>query len=192
MPLLIEILGALLAGALIVVVARELGLESRRAYGAVALVAVAVATVLALPSLRSDISELLDQRKENAGLSKLEANVKQGNLYGLNTGFLTWVAERIPEDETFTLEIGSVPGEEMVEGGGILQGTIFSWSSFQLTPRLLVQESVGSDGKVVTVEGPPADWIVFYQKEPGEYAGALGKVIDFEPNFAIARAGHAS
>jgi hypothetical protein len=191
-PLLSEIVGALCAGALIFVVARQLGLASPRAFGAVALVAVAVATVLAVPTLRDDISELLHQRKEFVGLSKAEANVKQGDLYGLNTGFLSWVEEQIGEDETFALEIGTVPGEETFEGGGILQGTIFSWSTFQLTPRLLVDEAVSPDGKVVPRKGAPADWIVFYQKEPSEYAGSLGKVIRYEPNFAIARPGHAS
>jgi hypothetical protein len=190
-PLLTEILGALVAGALIFIVARELGAEHRRAFGAVSLVAISVAAVLAIPNLRDDVSALLHQRKEFVGLSKAEANVKQGDLYGLNTGFLSWAEERIGEDETFALEIGTVPGEETLEGGGILQGTIFSWSTFQFTPRLLVQESVGPDGEVVTQEGPPADWIVFYQKEPSEYAGTLGKVISYEPNFAIARPGHA-
>jgi hypothetical protein len=191
-PLATEILGALCAGALIVVIARQLGLEFRRAIAAVALVAISVATFLAVPTLRDDVSELLHQRKENVGLSMAEANVKQGDLYGLNTGFLTWADEHIGESETFALEIGTVPGEETFEGGGILQGTIFSWSTFQLTPRLLVQESVGPDGKVVPQEGAPADWIVFYQKDPKEYAGRLGKVIEYEPNFAIARPGHAS
>jgi hypothetical protein len=173
-PLLTEILGALVAGALIFVVARELGAEHRRALAAVSLVAISVAAVLAVPNLRDDVSALLHQRKEFVGLSKADAQVEQGNRYGINTGFLSWVDEHLGEDETFDLEIGTMPGEETFEGGGILQGTIFAWATYQLGPHLLV-------------EGPDADWVVFYSKDPKEYPAELGEVLTYEPNFAMAR-----
>jgi hypothetical protein len=190
-PLLSEIFGALFAGALVIVIARQLGLNSRRAFGAVAIVAVSAATLLALPTLREDVSEMLSQRKEYLGLSTAEANVKQGSNWGLNTAFLMWVKEHFKEGETFALEIGSIPGEETFEGGGVLFGSTLAWASFQLAPNLMVEESVGPEGKLEVPEGAPADWIVFYQKEPDEYAGSLGKVIQYEPKFAIARPGNA-
>lgn len=175
MPLLSEILGALCAGALVVVVARQLGLGSRRAFGAVALAVVSVAAVIAVPTLRDDVSALLHQRKEFVGLSSAEAQDEQGTRYGVNVGFLTWVGEHLGEGETFDLEIGPVPGEPTFEGGGIFEGTDFAWATYQLSPNLLAEEPAS------------ADWIVFYGKDPQEYGGKLGKVLTYEPNFAMAR-----
>jgi hypothetical protein len=185
-PLLSEIFGALAAGALMIVIARQLGLESRRAFGAVALVAVSVATALAVPTLRQDVSALLSQRKEYVGLSSAEAQVEQGAKFGVNVDFLAWADEHLGEGETFHMEIGQVPGEPEFEGGGIFEGTTFAWATYQLAPHLSVDQSVGPNG-IEPGEGGIADWIVFYSMNPKEYPGSLGKVFTYEPNFAIAR-----
>jgi hypothetical protein len=190
-PLATEILGALVAGALIVVVARELGLESRRAFGAVSLVALSVAAVLAVPGLRNDVSALLNQRSEYAGMSQAEAQVRGGADLGINVGFLGWVHEQMKEGETFRLEIGAVPGEELFEGAGVNQATNFAWATYQLAPNLLVGQS-SSIAEMESGEAQSPDWIVFYGKNPEEYEGKLGEVLTYEPGFAIARTADAS
>lgn len=187
MQLLAEILGALVAGALVVVVLRQLDAEPARAFGAVALVAVSVAAVLAVPNLRSSVAALLAQRSEYAGLTSAEAQVKGGADLGVDVAFLAWVREHLGEGETFHLEIGRVPGEAEFEGGGVQQATIFAWATFQLAPHLLVEQSPSAHD-VASGEGRNADWIVFYGMSPKKYpAKHLGKVLTYAPNFAIAR-----
>jgi hypothetical protein len=188
-PLATEIIGALVAGALIFAIARQLGLGDRRAVGAVSLVAVAVAAVLAVPTLRDDISSLLNQRKAYAGMSEAEAQVRGGANLGVDVAFLEWADAQMQEGETFHLEIGTVPGEELFDGAGVNQSTNFAWATYQLAPHLLVEQSsnIAEAGG-----GKNADWIVFYGENPAEYEGKLGKVLTFEPNFAIARPAGAS
>ena len=168
------------------IVARQCGVESRRAFGAVALVAVSVAAVLAVPKLRDDISALLAQRREYAGLSSAEAQVKGGSDLGIDVAFLSWVHEHLGEGETFHLEIGRVPGEEEFVGTGVTQATTFAWATFQLGPNLTVEQSA-SARDLVPGEGRNADWIVFYGMSPKDFPEPLGKVITYAPNFAIAR-----
>lgn len=190
MRLLIDVLGALFAGALIVVFVRRLGVEVRRAYGAVALIAVSVATVVAIPTLRQDASSLLHQRSEYAGMSAQEAQVRGGANLGVDVAFLGWVHEHLGEGETFHLEIGKVEGEEEFVGTGVTQATTFAWATFQLAPNLSVEQS-SSATDIEPGEGESADWIVFYGMDPSEYPGKLGKIITYEPNFAMARTANA-
>jgi hypothetical protein len=191
LPLLTEIFGALCAGALIVVAARRLGVESRLAYSAVALVAVAVATVLAFPTLRDDINSLRTQHTQYAALSPAEAQVQGGVAQGVDTNFLNWADEQMKEGETFHLEIGNVPGEALFDGQGVNQAATFAWATYQLAPHLSVEQS-GSLHDVEEGEGHNADWIVFYAMSPGEYPEPLGKVLTYAPDFAIARTADAS
>jgi hypothetical protein len=188
-PLALEIVATLVAGALIFAVGRELGLDSRRAFGAISLVAVAVGAVLALPTLRDDVSALLDQRKAYAGMSEAEAQVRGGANLGVNVAFLEWANGQMGEGETFHLEIGTVPGEEQFEGAGVNQATNFAWATYQLGSHPLVEQSSNLSEPGI---GKNADWIVFYGMEPDEYEGKLGQVRTFEPNFAIARPAGAS
>lgn len=190
MPLLTEILGALAAGTLVVIIALQLGAERRRAFAAVALVAVVVATVLAAPNLREDINSLRTQHSQYAALSSAEAQVQGGVAQGINVEFLAWAREHMKEGETFHLEIGTVPGEELFGGSGTKQQAAFAWASYQLAPHLSVEQSA-SIHDVEEGEGQNADWIVFYGMDPKEYSGHLSKVITYAPGFAIGRTARA-
>jgi hypothetical protein len=185
-PLLTEIIGALAAGALVVVIARQLGAEPRRAFAAVALVVISVAVVLAAPKFREDINALRTQHSQFASLSPAEAQVQGGVAQGVDVEFLGWAREQMQEGETFHLEIGTVPGEELFGGSGTKQQAAFAWASYQLAPHLSVEQSA-SIGDVEEGEGQNADWIVLYEMDPKEYPGHLTKVITYAPNFAIGK-----
>jgi hypothetical protein len=185
-PLLTEILGALAAGALVVVIALQLGVEPRRAFATVVLAVVAIAAVLAAPKFREDINALRTQHSQYAALSSAEAQVQGGVAQGVDVEFLGWAREQMKEGETFHLEIGTVPGEELFGGSGTKQQAAFAWASYQLAPHLMVEQSA-SIGDVEEDEGQKADWIVFYGMEPKEYPGHLSKVIRYAPEFAIGK-----
>lgn len=175
-----ELVGALGAGALVFLVVRHLGIETRRAFGAVALVPVSVAVLLAMPALHDAAAELLHQRKVNAPLSDAEAQLAPGAAAGINVAFLGWAKDRMAGEETFHMEVGVAPGEAVLEGVGEREGLILQWGLFQLAPHL-------------EVEASQADWIVFYESDPAEYAGgSLGEVMTYAPGFAIARNKRAS
>ncbi len=187
MRLLSQVVGALGAGALVLLVARQAGADRRRAAGAVAIVPIAVAAVLALPALRDGAATLLDQRQANASLTKEEAQLQPGVSVGVDVAFLEWVKGQLPEDDTFHLVIGAAPGEERVGGVGTRQATILQWSLFQLAPNLAVEQSPKARD-VRPGEGLNADWLVFYESDPAAYpAGPLGEVSTYAPGFAIAR-----
>jgi hypothetical protein len=180
-PLIMQLLAALCAGALLIVVARQLGLDSRRAFGAASLVAISVATVLALPTLREDVSKLLSQRKEYVGLSPTERRSLSGAQFGLNTDFIAWVDEHLGEGETFYFKYGQVPGQPPFEIGGTLEGAIVGWGSYRLGPHLAAEDAAS------------ADWIIFYGGGgPADYVGKLGKVLTYEPGLVMARNADAS
>jgi len=185
-----ELIGALAAGAIVVAIARQAGLAGGRAYGAVAIVPVVVATVLALPLLDAGRTDLEELRAENAGLTAAEAQVKSGGDAGFAVGFFGWAAEQIGEDETFHLEIGRVPDEVQVGDVGVRQGAILQWGMYQLAPRLAVEQSPKARD-VEPGEGRNADWLVFYEYEPADYPGPIGDVLEYAPGFAIARSEHA-
>jgi len=190
-PLLTEILGALAAGALVVVVAHQLGAERRRAFAAVALVVVSIAVVIAAPKMREDINALRTQHGQYAALTSAEAQLQGGVAQGVDVNFLAWAREQMKEGETFHLEIGTEPGEELFGGSGTKQQAAFAWASYQLAPHLSVEQSA-SIYDVEEGEGRNADWIVFYEMDPKEYPGHLSKVITYAPNFAIGKTADAS
>lgn len=175
MRLVSELVGALGAGALVFFVVRQLGIGTRRAFGAVALVPISAAALLAAPALHDAAADLLHQRKANAPLSDAEAQLAPGVAAGMNVAFLSWAKDRMAGEETFHMEVGVAPGEAVLEGVGEREGLILQWSLFQLAPHL-------------EVEAPQANWIVFYESDPAEYkAGPLGEVMTYAPGFAIAR-----
>jgi len=190
-PLVSEVAGALGAGALVFVIARQVGTTVQSAFCAVAVVPVAVAALVAVPALRDDAADLLDKRKENAPLSAEEAQLQPGVAIGMNVGFLAWAEQQMAEGDTFHVVSGALPGEERVAGVGARQATILQWSLFQLAPHLAVEQS-DKARDLVPGEGLGADWLVFYESDPAAYQGGpLGEVIAYQPNFAIARSGHA-
>jgi hypothetical protein len=188
-PVVSEVAGALAAGALVFLVARQVGVGVQSALCAVAVVPVAVAALVAVPALRDGARTLLDQRKVNAPLTNAEAQLQPGAALGMNVAFLEWVEQQLAEGDTFHMEIGAIPEEVYVGGKGARQDAILQWSLFQLAPHLAVEQSdTGRDLK--PGEGLGADWLVFYESDPAAYpAGPLGEVITYEPSFAIARAG---
>lgn len=189
MRLLSQVVGALGAGALVFLIARQLGATVRGALCAVAIVPVAVAGLLAVPTLRDDAVVLLDQRKENAPLTSAEAQLQPGSRLGLNVEFLAWAREQLSEGDTFHLTIGEFPDETYVAGVGVRQAAILQWSLFQLAPHLAVEQSPKARD-LEPGEGRNADWLVFYESDPAAYPGGpLGEVVSFAPNFAIARTG---
>jgi hypothetical protein len=185
--LLSEVLGALGAGALVLLIARQAGIGSQRAVGAVALVPLALAALLAAPALRAGAEALLDEHGANASLSSERAQLEPGVAVGVNVDFLAWAKQRIPGDDTFHLEIGPAPGEEVVGGVGARQATILQWSLFQLAPHLAVEQSPKARD-LVPGEGRGADWYVFYEAGPEDYpAVRLGKTLTWAPGFSIGR-----
>jgi hypothetical protein len=184
--LLSEVLGALAAGALVFLIARQAGISGPRAYAAVAVVPLAVAAVLVLPLLNADRNELEERHRENAAVLPAEAQVKPGAEAGFAVNFFAWAAERIAEDETFHMEVGRVPDEVFVDEVGVRQGAILQWGMYQLAPRLAVEQSPQARD-IEPGEGGSADWLVFYEYEPKRYPGPLGEVLTYAPGFAIAR-----
>jgi hypothetical protein len=185
--LLSQVLGALVAGALIFAVARQIGLASQRAISAVVVVPLVVAGLLALPAFRDGTDSLLDERKENAGLAGAAAQYQAGLELGIAVPFLEWAAERIPEGDTFHLEIGTVPEETAVGGVGVRQAAILQWTLYQLAPRLAVEQSPKARD-LKPGEGRNADWFVFYEAQPDEFpAIRFGRPVVYAPGFMIAR-----
>jgi hypothetical protein len=185
--LLSQVLGALVAGALIFAIARQIGIASKRAVSAVVVIPLAVAGLLALPALRDGADSLVDQRKENAGLSGAAAQFHAGLKLGIAVPFLEWVGERIPEGDTFHLEVGVIPDETYVGGVGVRQAAILQWSLYQLAPRLAAEQSAQAHD-VKPGEGRNADWFVFYEARPDEFpAIQFGSPTVYAPGFMIAR-----
>ncbi len=169
MRLAIQVTGALAAGSLVLIFVRQAGLKGRRAVGAVAVVPVVAACLLALPIYRDQISELLDAHEANAKLTARD--VRLGNGIGINADvdFLAWAGRHLADEETFGFVINDS------EDAGSLQ----QWALFQLAPHVAV-EPAGA-----------GDWVVFYEVNPKEYAG-LAELDVYRPGFAIARSRHAS
>lgn len=164
MRLAIQVAAALAAGGLVLIAMRRAGLSRKRAVGAVAVVPVIAACLLALPIYREQFSELLDLHRENAKLNARD--VRLGNGIGINADvdFLAWAKRRLGEEDTFGFAI-----ENTQEAGSVQQ-----WALFQLAPHVAVE--------------PPsaANWIVFYDVNPEDYARLAGLSV-YKPGFAIAR-----
>lgn len=191
MQLLSQVLGALAAGVLVLVVARQAGFEHRRAVGAVALVPIAVAAFLAAPAVRDGVHEFRERHRVNAPLTAEQAEQQPGVAVGVDVAFLDWAEERLPDGDTFHLVIGSAPDEAFVAGVGTRQATILQWSLFQLAPHLAIEQS-DKARDLRPGEGRDADWIVLYEYDPADYRGVpLGEVVSYAPGFAIGRVEHA-
>jgi hypothetical protein len=164
MQLAIQVAAALAAGGLVLLAMRYAGLKGKRAVGAIALIPMVASCLLALPVYREQLSELLDSHKENARLTARD--VRLGNGIGINADvdFLAWAKRRLGDEETFGFAI-----ENTQEAGSVQQ-----WALFQLAPHVAVE--------------PPsaANWIVFYDVNPEDYARLAGLSV-YKPGFAIAR-----
>lgn len=190
MRLVSEVLGALAAGALVLVIARQFVPTVQGGVGAVVLVPLIVAALVATPALEEAAKTLLDQRRENSPLTAEEARLKPGSSIGMNVAFFAWAQSHFAEDDTFHMEIGRIPDEVYVGDVGVRQAAILQWGLFQLAPHLAVEQSpLARD--VRAGEGRRADWIVFYEKDPRDYPAGLTDVITYAPEFAIARSRHA-
>jgi hypothetical protein len=187
--LLSELVGALAAGATVILVAREAG-AGPRAFGAVVAVPIAVGALIALPALEEGKTALFDRRGENVSLTAGEAQIKTGHDAGISVEFFAWVHEHLSADDTFHLEIGRVPEEVEVAGVGVRQASILQWGLYQLAPNLAVEQSAKARD-LRPGEGRRADWIVFYESDPATYPVPLGREITYAPGFAIARSGRA-
>lgn len=188
MRLLGEVLVALGIGAAVFVVARRVGMGAQRALGAVVLVPIAIAIVLAAPTFRDDLTSLRDQRREYAPLSRYQAEVRPGSEMGFAVDFLAWVKAQFAPEDTFHIEVGRVPDETDVAGVGVRQGAIMQWSLFQLAPHLAVEQSAKARD-LKPGEGHNADWFVFYESEPTELpALRFSDAMTYAPGFSIARA----
>jgi hypothetical protein len=185
--LLSQVLGGLVAAALIFVAARGAGFGRGHALAAVALLPFAVAGLLAMPAGRDAADSLLDARAENAPLTDAEAQLQPGVEVGVNVAFFAWVEERLPAGDSFHLVIGPAADEERVDGVGQRQAVILQWGLFQLAPHIAVEQSEKARD-LAPGEGRNADWLVFYESDPADYRGApLGAPAAYAPSFAIAR-----
>lgn len=168
MQLASQVAGALAAGALVLVLARQAGARGRQALGTVAIVPVAVAGLLALPSLRDATVSLLDQRKANAALTTGQAQLQGGLGLGVDVAFLGWAGGHFAAGETFHLVVGDSADA----------ATVTQWGLFQLAPHLAVEQPSA------------ANWLVFYDASPAGYpAGMLDDLEVYSPGFAVARNG---
>lgn len=164
MRLAIQVAAVLAAGGLVLIAMRHVGLRGKQAVGAVAVVPVIAACLLALPIYREQLSELLDLHRENPKLTVRD--VQYGNGIGIDADvdFLAWAKRRLGDEEKFGFAI-----ENTQEAGSVQQ-----WAFFQLAPHVAVE--------------PPsaANWIVFYDVNPEDYARLAGLSV-YKPGFAIAR-----
>lgn len=164
MRLAIQVAAALAAGGLVLIAMRHAGLRGKRAVGAVAVVPVIAACLLALPIYREQVSELLDLHRENAKLTARDVRLGNGIGIDADVDFLAWAKKRLGDEEKFGFAI-----ENTEEAGSVQQ-----WAFFQLSPHVAVE--------------PPsaANWIVFYDVNPEDYA-RLDELSVYKPGFAIAR-----
>ena len=163
MQLAIQVAGALAAGGLVLILVRQAGLRGRDSVGAVAVVPVVAACLLALPIYREQISELLDMRKANAALTTQSVTLGNGEGINADVDFLAWAKGHLSDHETFGFVI-----KDSEDAGSLEQ-----WALFQMAPY-------------VAVEPSEADWIVLYDVDPAEYA-EFGETDIYQPGFAIMR-----
>jgi hypothetical protein len=163
-----QVVGALAGGLLVFFLARAGGLTGRRATAAIAVVAIAVASLLSLPNLRVAIAQFLDQREVNSVLSSEQARLAPGTAAGVDVEFVTWVEDQLEPGESFRLAI-SHPEEDQAQ-------LHLQWIYFQLASNLAVDRPT------------EADWIVFYEVPPARYRAPIYRDVEvYEPGYAIAR-----
>jgi hypothetical protein len=154
--LISQIAGVGLAAVCLVVLVRRFAPAPRRSFVAVVAIPVVVAALLGLPALRSAIDELGDARDRNLTLTSAQAQVQAGAGYGARTDFIDWVRSRMRPGDTYHLP--PIPGAQPPA----IRSAIHQWSTFQLTPFLLVERP------------RDADWLILYGRAPGAgYPAAL-------------------
>jgi hypothetical protein len=167
MLLLVQFIGALVAGVFVWVLARNGGLRGWRAVATVAVLAVIAAALLAPPNLRSAITKYHQQRAYDDSISATEAKELPGTAIEANTAFLDWAAEHIPADEQFQLIVGHEARNPLLS----------QWAYFRLEPREGITTAA------------PGGWVVLYDVVPSRYEKPSFKEVDvYKPGFAIARA----
>lgn len=166
MLLVSQLAGAISAGILVLVLARQAGARGKEFIGVVALVPVAVAGLLALPNVTDSAEYLLNQRQEDVALSGEEAQLQGGVLAEVDVAFIGWAGDHFTAGDTFWLTVCK----------GTNNAAAFQWGSFQLAPHL-------------AVENPSeANWLIFYDCGPARYRDARHRGLEFyAPGFAVAR-----
>jgi hypothetical protein len=138
--------------------------------GSIAVIPVAVASLLALPNLYDATVSLLDQRKSNAVLTAEQAQLQGGVAQGVDVAFLTWVRGHFAGGDTFYLITRKSTAEQ----------AIIQWGLFQLAPHLETERPAA------------ANWLVFYESSPTRYSfGRLHNLEVYTPGFAVERNGRA-
>lgn len=165
MQLASQVAGALVAGGLVLLLVRQVGLRDKRAFGAIVIVPVAAACILALPALHQAGSRLLDQRDVNADLSAEQARLAAGTSLGVNVAFLGWAGNHFAAGDTFHLAVGDSVDAE----------TVTQWSLFQLAPHLAKERPAD------------ADWLVFYDTSAEGRGGLCQDAETYAPGFAVVR-----
>jgi hypothetical protein len=163
MPLAMQVLGMLLAGALAVVLARQAGLDGRRSVGAIAAVPVVVSCVVAVPGLHAAFEDLDTQRRNGSVLTADQARVRGGVSMSLDVAFLDWAGVQIGPGETFHLVIGD----------GVPTESIRHWALYQLAPNLAVERPESADWVVVYGAAPGTGYPAELFERPRRFDGAL-------------------
>lgn len=166
MLLLVQVLGVLLAGLFVWLLARGGELRGRAAAATVAVIVVIVALLLIPPQLRSSISRFVDLRDYADGISAEGGRELPGTTVQADTGFIDWAGEHIGEDEPFQLVVGHFQ----------VNSLIFQWALFRLEPREgILQPAAGG-------------WVVFYDVPPSRYRRPHFREVQvYKPGYAIAR-----
>jgi hypothetical protein len=177
-PLIAQVAGALLAGAILAAAARPLAPSSRVSYAAVALVPIAVATLVALPGVRAASADLLDQFRDSRRVPEREREVRGGIAQRVDVGFLRWVEYQLAPGDTIRM-VGPVPKGPVLSTAGYReqQTAAYQWSVSELTPHVAVERF------------EDADWVIVYGRAAaGAYpAGLFEPPREYAPGFTIAR-----
>jgi len=165
MPLVVQAAGLLVAGALVFLMARQVGVPTRRSFAAVAVVPVVVAGMLIAPNLRNSVDSMRANRAAGKGISDEKARTIAGANAGLDVEFLDWTGDRLADSDTF----------HIVAGGSQDPGAVDQWATFQLAPNLATDRA-------------DADWLIFYDHAaPKRPTDGFGAPDVYAPGFAIVR-----
>jgi hypothetical protein len=144
--LILTIVALLGGAALIAGLLGESGPWRSRYAAAAATMVVAVATALVGTNVWNAVQGFEDRADTTGGVDGPTAAVAGGNREGVEVGFFNWAKSRIGEDQTFY----------MYPAGPLTDSAPYQWGTYQLAPRLSVDDP------------DRADWLVFYGVEPDE------------------------
>jgi hypothetical protein len=142
--LIFTILALLAAAGLIAGLSEGAGQWRSRYAAAATAVAVAVAAALVGLNLWNNVQGYQDRADSTEGVDSATASVAGGTKEGVEVSFFNWARARIGEDQTFY----------MYPAGPATDARAYQWGTYQLTPRLSVDDPAR------------ADWLVFYKAEP--------------------------